>query len=212
MKLTLIDESTINAHSYINSDDECHFASNYISNVGGYKYGGTNQLIYNFKIKPDKRGTDQWKHKKDAIKKVSEMFKANILNTVLQKVTLVPIPPSKSKKDPLYDDRLIESLNIAFGKKADIRELLEQVTSKKASHETDIRPTIKELYDNLTLIDSKCIDLKQNIILVDDVLTTGAHFKACKQKILEKFPEINVVGVFVARREFENNNKITKNL
>lgn len=205
MKLTLIDESTIDLHSHLNiKEDKCYFALSYISNVGGYKFGGTNQLIFNFKIKPDRKGTHQWKHKEKAIEKVSDILKkSNSLNSVLDKVTLVPIPPSKSKKDPLYDDRLTKALDLAFGKKADVRELLEHVMSKEASHEQDIRPTIKELYDNLDLIHSKCVDLKKNVILIDDVLTTGAHFKACKQKIIENYPDVNVIGVFVARREFE---------
>ncbi|EIX7253969.1 hypothetical protein MK585_001925, partial [Campylobacter coli] len=42
----------------------------------------------------------------------------------------------------------------------------------------------------------------KNIVLIDDVLTTGGHFKACKNILLEKLdPNINIVGLFLAKTE-----------
>ena len=38
------------------------------------------------------------------------------------------------------------------------------------------------------------------IFIVDDVLTTGAHFVAAKSLLKRQFPETPVMGVFVARR------------
>jgi hypothetical protein len=50
-----------------------------------------------------------------------------------------------------------------------------------------------------------------SIILFDDVLTTGKHFKACERRLREIDPTIAIAGVFVARRalprpidDFEN--------
>lgn len=37
------------------------------------------------------------------------------------------------------------------------------------------------------------------IALVDDVLTTGAHFKAAKGLLTDEFPRATVWGIFVAR-------------
>jgi orotate phosphoribosyltransferase len=37
------------------------------------------------------------------------------------------------------------------------------------------------------------------IILIDDVITSGASFKACQQLIFENSPHTTVVGVFWAR-------------
>jgi hypothetical protein len=36
------------------------------------------------------------------------------------------------------------------------------------------------------------------------VLTTGSHFKAVKEMILERSPQTQVIGVFVARRAVPN--------
>jgi predicted amidophosphoribosyltransferase len=40
----------------------------------------------------------------------------------------------------------------------------------------------------------------QRIGLLDDVLTTGAHFVAAKHVLSEAFPGVEIVGFFVARR------------
>jgi hypoxanthine-guanine phosphoribosyltransferase len=42
------------------------------------------------------------------------------------------------------------------------------------------------------------IDTNQ-VILIDDVLTWGCHFKACQRMILEHHPEIEIVGIFWAK-------------
>ena len=38
------------------------------------------------------------------------------------------------------------------------------------------------------------------LMVVDDVLTTGAHFKAAQSVLAERFPEVPVLGLSVARR------------
>lgn len=38
-----------------------------------------------------------------------------------------------------------------------------------------------------------------NIVLFDDVLTTGAHFRAYKDIILSHYPFCNVIGIFLAK-------------
>jgi predicted amidophosphoribosyltransferase len=40
----------------------------------------------------------------------------------------------------------------------------------------------------------------QAIGLFDDVLTTGAHFRAASNILQKAFPGVRVIGVFIARR------------
>jgi len=37
------------------------------------------------------------------------------------------------------------------------------------------------------------------IVLLDDVLTSGAHFTAARRRILEVFPDATVIGIFWAK-------------
>jgi predicted amidophosphoribosyltransferase len=56
------------------------------------------------------------------------------------------------------------------------------------------------LYNNYTIADELVDPVPSLIAVVDDVLTTGAHFKAMKRILIETFPDVSVVGVFLARR------------
>jgi hypothetical protein len=40
--------------------------------------------------------------------------------------------------------------------------------------------------------------------VVDDLLTTGSHYRAGKDMILERAPNCRVIGFFVARRAIPN--------
>ena len=93
-------------HQYLTPDDMCFFFGEYTPGLG-YKGSKTNDLILNFKKPPDRKITPQWKYKEDAIERIAEAFKRSLEVEKLQKVTLVPIPPSKVKGDPLYDDRML---------------------------------------------------------------------------------------------------------
>ena len=42
-----------------------------------------------------------------------------------------------------------------------------------------------------------------HIILLDDVLVTGATFRSCSQILLSQFPDATVSGLFVARRTLQ---------
>ena len=38
------------------------------------------------------------------------------------------------------------------------------------------------------------------VAIVDDVLTTGAHFRAASSVLASRFPTVQIVGLFIARR------------
>ena len=41
--------------------------------------------------------------------------------------------------------------------------------------------------------------VKETIILFDDLLTNGTHFKACKRLIQERLPDHAVIDLFIGR-------------
>ena len=64
------------------------------------------------------------------------------------------------------------------------------------------RASIQELMDNYRFDETLTTPLRHGTAFVfDDVLTTGRHFRAMKGKILGRFPQARVIGIFVARRK-----------
>ena len=201
LKLSKIDDLSRFDHQYLTPNDKCFFFGEYTPRLG-YEGSKTNDLILNFKKPPDRKNKPEWKYKEEAIERIAEVFKRSLEVEKLQKVTLVPIPPSKVKGDPLYDDRMLralERLSKKFNKRLDIRELIQQRNSTPADHAIEFRQNPQGLIENY-YIDEKLIDPKpKKIILFDDVLTTGKHFAAAKRVLEEQYPGIEILGIFVAR-------------
>ena len=49
------------------------------------------------------------------------------------------------------------------------------------------------------------IQKDDEIVIVDDVLTSGSGFRACERLIHQNVPDVMVIGVFWARSVFQNN-------
>jgi hypothetical protein len=199
-RLTLVDELIRPDHSYLTAEDTCYFLGEYTAR-GGHSFSATNSLICNFKKSVEKRGQYQWRYKEQAIRQSAAAFRCAINGEWFDTATLVPIPPSKAKTDPLYDDRLAWMLQtIRPQPPLDIRELIVQRESTEAAHHSNNRPrpeTLEALYE----IDQTLVTPQPQVIgLFDDVLTTGAHFKAAQSLLNTVFPGIRVIGFFIARR------------
>ena len=75
-----------------------------------------------------------------------------------------------------------------------------QVESTPASHESEARLHAEELIANYRIDDALAAPPPRDIVVFDDVLTTGSHFKAMQHVLKERFPDIAVRGLFIARR------------
>ena len=200
-RLTKIDGLTLGDHSHLNADDDCYFLGEYTAREG-YAFSATNDLISNFKKDLGKKGKPEWRYKDEAIKDTAVAFRMALGDTSLETWTFVPIPPSKAKSDPFYDDRLTRMLlGIRPKLPLDVRELVVQTENTEPAHSAEVRPTpdaIKALY----AIDEGLAvpPPMDSIALVDDVLTTGAHFRAAKSILAQRFPTARIIGLFIARR------------
>lgn len=199
-RLTKIDDLTRPDHSYLTEGDECYFLGEYTARKG-YAHSPTNNLVLNFKIGVEHRGGFRWRHKERAIREAALAFAAAITPKGLAESTLVPIPPSKAADHPGYDDRVHRMVRgIRPQPPLDVRELVAQLASTQAAHESESRPKPSDL-QALYKLDPKMKRPWPNRLLVfDDVLTTGAHFKAVQTVLTEAFPGIPIAGLFLARR------------
>ncbi|MHB8287377.1 MAG: hypothetical protein ACYDD1_22240, partial [Caulobacteraceae bacterium] len=187
-------------HRYLTHDDACYFFGEYTAG-GGYGHSSTNQLILNLKKSPELKATTQWKHKIKAIEEVAGVIAANFTPGALERVTFVPIPPSKVRADPEYDDRMI-AVAKAIGPQVDVREFLVANRSRQPRHSSSNSRDPDELRQILDVrLSGKRPD---QIVIIDDMLTTGCSFKVCKEKIGSALPDVPVFGLFVARRAIDS--------
>ena len=197
VELTKIDLSRSN-HRYLTNDDYCYALMKYTAR-GGYQYSEPNQLIFNFKKPLSQQGQF---HKKKAINDVADMLLSSLNRKWAQEITWTPIPPSQAKDHPEYDDRLLQVLRrLASELALDIRELIWQKESVQPAHLSALRPSPDEIAANYSIDESLTDPMPRKIALLDDVITTGAHFKAAQKALKRRFPEMTIGGIFIARSE-----------
>lgn len=200
LRLTKIDDLTRPDHSYLSATDDCYFLGEYTARQG-FAFSAANNLILNFKKSVNRRGTAQWQWKERAIQQAAGAFRAALNDEFLNIATLVPVPPSKAKSDPLYDDRMLRMLHaIRLRPSVDIRELLMQTASSEAAHDQAVRPRPEEIAARYTVPSTMRLPAPHAILICDDVLTTGAHYRAAHSVLQQAFPGTRMLGLFIARR------------
>lgn len=199
-RLTRIDPVTLPDHSHLVATDEAYYLGEYTARQG-YSFSVTNNLVLNFKKSVTLRDSPQWKWKGRAISEAATAFGAALNQEWLNGATLVPIPPSKAENDPLHDDRVIQMLRaIRPNGPLDIRELIVQTRSTAAAHELQNRPGPNDILGHYQFDPALQLPTPHTIGIFDDVLTTGAHFKAAQMLLRNQFPQARIVGLFIARR------------
>jgi hypothetical protein len=197
-RLTSIDELTRTDHTYLTSDDVCEYLGEYSARQG-FAHSATNNLIMNLKKPMRLRGTPQWRWKERAIEEAGDALRNALDGTNLQGITFVPIPPSKAKTDPAYDDRMSRVL-ARLNPGLDVRELVTLKASMVAVHEHGERLRPDHLVQYLEIDEAICDPRPSRIVICDDVLTTGCHYRAVRSVLSRHFPGARFLGIFLARR------------
>lgn len=199
-----IDSTNIGDHYHLTPDDVCYFLFEYTAQKK-YDYSATNNLISNLKKKPGSSSFAELRYKAAAIQQCAGYISAAVNRDNLPGWTIVPIPPSKQKSGPAYDDRLLRVCKL-IGAPAplDIRELVIQAQSTVAAHEAapGQRPTVEALVAIYSIDESIALPPPKSILLVDDVLTAGTHYRAMHTVLSRRFPDVPIHAMFIARRVF----------
>lgn len=198
-RLSQIDNLTIGDHYHLQPGDVCLYYGDYTARQG-YDHSQTNQLIRNLKKSVLRRGRDEYYYKELAMDRVAQALVRHIR---MDQVTFVPVPPSKVREHPEYDDRMVQILARCqrLNPATDYRELVLQTESTEANHLEAAprqRPADLEAIYAINRVDDR--PLREYVIVLDDMLTTGSHFVAMRNTIHRAFPGQHVAGLFVARR------------
>lgn len=199
MKLNKIDCSNRDNHKDLDKADICFYWCEYTPHQG-YSYSPANQLIKNLKKPVSLKAQEQYTYKLRAIKTCASYFDKIDWSSF----SIIPIPPSKNKTDPLYDDRLLQILNAANKLlvpkfRFDIKDIVFQDKSYAPCHHLSNRPSFQELRARYKLENIKTTHLRGKIMIFDDVLTMGSHFKAIKSLLRDAYPQKKIYGLFIAR-------------
>jgi hypothetical protein len=203
IRLSIIDESNRDDHSRLTADDTCYYLFEYTSHRG-YSLSSTNQLIANLKKKPSAAGQQGYHYKVRAIAACARHLGAALNPDWLAQATLVPVPGSKVLGHPDHDDRIERICRAMRQPPPDVRALVVQTESTTASHEAEEgeRVTVENLLSVYEVDETLAEPAPSSIAIIDDVLTAGTHFRAMQIVLSTRFPNVPLIGLFVARRVF----------
>ncbi|MDF0729226.1 hypothetical protein P0Y43_00580 [Pseudomonas entomophila] len=188
------------AYRYLDDGDNCYHFLEYTSG-GGFRVSQGNQQILNLKKRPTSSDNELY-YKGRAVVFWGDLLAAELnLAVVASNSTFVPMPCSKPRAHADYDDRMTRVLR-RMGRltpNIDIRELLVQNSLRTSQHEGG-RLTPDEIGSFMS-VDTNllAVPVKPHIIIVDDVITMGASFKAAKNLLQSAGVQANIIGVFLAK-------------
>jgi hypothetical protein len=191
-------------HLLLAEQDRCAYLAEYPVGPAGRERPMA-RLLWDFKCRPTDARRDICcaQRKQRAIATMADWLRAALTREQVERCTWVPIPPSKQHCDPDFDDRLWTTLCRAFrGYDLDLRRLVYQSRSTRSDHAAGNRLSEQALY-RLLRVDDRLLQarpLRQCLVLFDDVLTSGKHFKCCQRRLLESVPQARVIGLFLLRR------------
>lgn len=195
-----ITELELPDHAFLCSDDECYYFGDYTPRKG-FSHSKTNQTIWNIKKPLSAKTTPQWKYKNQAISIIGKSIGASLNRDLLLNAVLVAIPPSKPPTHVEFDDRIERVVAAAMPFQG--ANVLRTMFARNANHIGQNQRSVDSIYQSLEFAENAEGSIKQICILIDDVLTTGASFLACKRKLLELNGVERVLGFFGARCAWE---------
>lgn len=163
-------------HCYLDSTDECYFTGVYTC----HRDEGFKPLIISLK-----------RNHKSAIDSVVNQLSSILPTKWAQNCTFVPMPPSSGKTSAIRS--IVTQLSVN-----DVRDLVVQKQSTPSSHQ-GWRLSPKQRAPLLALNELQVEPPPRAVVMVDDVLTTGSHFRASRMVICQRWPGVRVMGLFLVR-------------
>ena len=203
VRLSQIDESNLADHARLRADDTCYHLYEYTSGRN-FAFSQTNSRIVNLKKKPSSSSQAELAYKNGAIASCATELRDALNPAWLDIATLIPVPGSKDGTHPDFDDRMTRVCR-GIRPGLDVRELVLQRASVATAHETtagEERVSVQGLLDVYEIQENLALPTPTSIGIVDDVLTAGTHYRAMHTVLAARFPNVPIIGIFIARRVF----------
>lgn len=200
--LRRIDPMMRRDHSLLAEGDCCFYLWEYTPRRHAGATAG-NQLIRNLKINPTalQAWPSRLRFKHRAIAHAARALRRLASRQwPMVSVTFVPMPCSQVRGACEHDDRMLKVLQRAFqARDADIRELLCMNRSMTADHLSARRASCGQLRAALQVRDDGRPAPRGTVVIVDDVLNSGKHFKVAQQLLAARYGLTDIQGLFLAR-------------
>ena len=174
------------------------YARTYTSH-GGFTASRTNDLILNFKMGRDV-AQNRLAHRERAIHRFVAEATTFFTNYPTERFAVVPATTSRPR-GPDADDRLDRVAELLPQKAANVVAfpVLDTVSRRQPHHEGAVR-NVDELVANTRLVPAveQLADSTRVLVVLDDVLRTGATYESCRRVLTARFPTSQIIGVFWA--------------
>lgn len=204
-RLRKIGEYERSDHSRLRADDHCVYFGEYTptgdSGKPAWSLSEANQILVNLKKPVSRHDTVQRGHKLNTISLLGRLIRENLHKDDLKKLTFVPAPPSTSVDDPNHDPRMLQVAR-AIGDDVDVRPILETIDTRERASQSAATRSVRKLKENIRINEEEAARLPapKKIIILDDMVTTGSTYIACKELLMKHFENIRVYGLFIVRR------------
>ena len=182
-----------------------HRYSHYTHYVSGQRWRDhANQLITNFKklSQGEKKSQQELNYRNTAIQKISEIFINRIKQARGQKILLVDCPSGSG------DDRLVQvsrKINENCENIIYIENIISTKSTRSYSRDNTITRNEQEMKKYKSSLRRNAPIPENDVVLfIDDVITSGLHYRAIYDFLIEQENIQKIVGLFFARTKWDN--------
>ncbi len=199
----LFTEEDENKPSYLNPQDTCYFLDYHYSYSVKPNHDMSNQ-IGNFKKGIARKGKNEWYYREKAVQLFAKhLTKFPAIKNMEPNTAILAMPSSKKPEHLEYDNRFEDLFNSMVEQQATTINIVTPITLKESVTAVHVEGK-REPQALLVNYSWQGEDLSSinHLIVCDDVITSGAHFRAISNFLRQNGYNNKITGLFFARHAY----------